>query len=63
MIKILGAFSILPVLRILSYYALRKPLDTLVAYNNLTVNSSNAVNIIAEDDDDDDNEYEEEEDY
>lgn len=62
MIKILGAFSIFPVLRILSYYALRKPLDTLVAYNNLTVNSSNAINIISEDDDDD-NEYEEEEDY
>lgn len=52
MIKLLGAFSIFPVLRILSYYALRKPLDTLVAFNNLTANSSNSVSIIAEDDED-----------
>lgn len=67
MIKLLSAFSILPVLRILSYYSLRKPLDTLVAFNNMTASSSNAINIIAEDDDeyddDDEYEYDDEEDY
>lgn len=60
MIKLLGIFSLLPVLRILSYYALRKPLDTLVAFNDLTASSSNSVSIIAEDEEDD---YEDEEDY
>jgi len=63
LIKILGIFSLLPVLRILSYYALRKPLDTLVAFNDLTVNSSNSVSIIAEDEEDDDDYYDDEEDY
>lgn len=68
LIKILGIFSLIPILRILSYYALRKPLDTLVAFNNMTMSSSNAVNIIAEDDDveEDDDYYDDddnEEDY
>ena len=64
MIKILGAFALFPILRILSYYAMRKPLDTLVAFNNLNASSANAASIILDEDEEEDEEefyYEEDE--
>ena len=41
-------FSIIPIVRIYSLYSLRKPLDTLVTFNNKTITSSNQVRIIEE---------------
>ena len=61
LIKLLGAFAIFPILRILSYYSLRKPLETLVAFNNLNASSSMAVHVISEEDEEDNYNYDEEE--
>lgn len=43
-------FAIFPIVRVFTFYGLRKPLDTLVTFRNQTVSTTQQVRIIEEDD-------------